>query len=144
MARDGSGVHTKLAASVAVTATTIASNPYNLQIDDIVASLNDTVLLNGLKPFAGPQSMGSQKLTTLGNGTTATDAANLGQAQSGISSHSVSVGGTVDAITAVHAPVMTTWVGMTGASGIFTATGANTSATPTFNPDGIGVKTLEA
>lgn len=142
MARDGSGVYTKLGPSVAVTATTIASNPYNLQIDDIASALNDVVLLNGLKPFTGDQSMGSHKLTNLTTGTAATDAANVGQIQSGISSHSATVGGTVDAITVTHVPVMTTWTAMTGFRGIFTATGANTSTTPTFNPDGIGAKTL--
>jgi hypothetical protein len=142
MARDGAGTYSKLAGSVAVTATTIASNPYNNQIDDIASALNDGVLLSGVKPFTGDQSMGTHKLTSLTAGTAATDAANVSQLQGGIISHSATVGGTVDAITATHVPAMTTWVGMTGFGGTFTATGANTSATPTFNPDGIGVKTL--
>ena len=139
---DGSGVYTKLGASVAVTATTIASSPYNTQNDDYVTALNARLNINGVKAMTGNLLMGSNKITSLATGTVATDAANVGQIQSGISSHSASVGGTVDVITAVHAPVMTTWVGMTGFRGIFTATGANTSATPTFNPDGIGAKTL--
>ena len=51
MPRDGSGVEAKLAGSIAVSGTPIASAPYNLQIDDLVAASNDTVLLNGLKPI---------------------------------------------------------------------------------------------
>lgn len=79
MSRDGSGVYTVVPASVAVTSTVIASAPYNTQLSDLAAAVNDTVLLNGIKPFTGPQSMGSQKITSLAAGTVAADAVNYGQ-----------------------------------------------------------------
>lgn len=140
MADDGAGVYAKLAGSVAVTATTIASNPYNLQNDDYVAALNARLNINGIKPMTGPLAMGANKITGLAVGAAATDAANVSQIQSGITGHSTSVGGTVDAITVAHAPVYIAYT--TNMRGIFTATGANTSTTPTVNIDSLGVKTL--
>lgn len=50
------------------------------------------------------------------------------------------VGGTVDAITATFDPPFTAWVDKMRFA--FRATGANTSTTPTFAPDGLAAKTL--
>ena len=51
-----------------------------------------------------------------------------------------SVGGTVDAVTAVHSPAFPALVN--GMRSIVRAAGANTSATPTFAPDGLTAKTI--
>ena len=51
-----------------------------------------------------------------------------------------SVGGTVDAITAVFAPTFTALVNGMGVT--VRASGANTSATPSFAPDGLTAKTI--
>ena len=89
-------------------------------------------------PLAGGTMLGP--IVTSGDATLATQAPRLSQVQSGVSRHATSTGGTVDVITTVHSPVRTAWV--TGMSGCFTASGANTIAGVTMNPDGIGAKTF--
>lgn len=127
MARDGAGVYSKLAGSVAVTSTTIQSNPYNQQIDDIVNALNDTVLLNGLKPMTGLQTLS-------GDGTAALHPATVQQAQKGIVGVATAVAGTVDAIQITMSPASTTWTSKEKVEWV--SAGPNTITTPTISKDG--------
>jgi len=72
-----------------VLAGTIASDGINKGQLDTVEGLIPTIppapdlsvytLVDGLRPFTGPQSMGSNKLTSVLAGTVATDAVNFGQ-----------------------------------------------------------------
>jgi hypothetical protein len=84
-------------------------------------------------PFAG------FKLTGVGTGTAATDVANISQLQNATTNWVIS-GGTADIITASYSPAVTALVD--GMELDFRATGANTTTTPTFSPNGLTAHTI--
>lgn len=61
--------------------------------------------------------------------------------QGALTSHSVSVAGTVDVITAVFTPTILAWT--TNLRLRWKSGGANTVTAPTFNPDGLSAKTIK-
>lgn len=133
MSRNASDVYSKLAGSVAVTDAVIDSSDYNDQIDDIVNALNDVAMLSGSKPFTGNQSMGSNKLTSVTDGTAAQDAATTKQVQNSVVQHSTAVAGTADAIQVTMSPASTS---LTTHERIrWTSGGANTVTNPTLSKD---------
>lgn len=140
MARDGSGTYS-LPATMAVANQQASSTTVNSIMNDIAQALTDSINKDGSKAFAANQSMGSNKITSLGAGTALTDAANLSQVQKGNVSQATTVGGTVDAITLNFTPAITsytTYMAIRWISG-----GANTITGATINIDGLGAKTVK-
>jgi hypothetical protein len=141
MPRNGSGVYGPPAGTAAVPNTPIESAKYNAFVNDISEAMTNSINVNGTAPFQAHQPMGGFKHTNLGAGSAAGDSVNLGQVQSNIIAHAVSVGGTADAITATFSPVFTAWTAKMRFR--FAAQGANTVADPTVNVDGLGAKTIK-
>ncbi len=142
MSRNPSDVYSKLPGSVAVTGAVVDSSDYNDQIDDIVNALNDVAMLSGSKPFTGDQSMGTNQLTSVGDGAAIQDAATVAQVQNNVVQHATSVGGTADAIQVTMTPAKTTWVSKERIR--WTSGGANTVVAPTISKDaGSTTKTIK-
>jgi len=140
MSRDGTGTYTPPA--VMATANAIASSvTVNSIIDDIAQALTDSINKDGTKAYAASQSMGGNRVTSLGAGTALTDAAQVTQVQRSALNRSTTVGGTVDAITLAFTPAITAYT--TGMMIRWVSGGANTITAPTVNVDTIGVKTLK-
>lgn len=102
--------------------------------DGFATGLSTCLLKDGTQTVTANIPFSGFKLTGIGAGTLATDAAQLAQVQSSIYNWVVS-GGTVDVITATYSPAVTALVD--GMELDFRATGANTSTTPTFAPNGL-------
>lgn len=141
MSRNGAGVYAKVPGSIALPNTTVQSAPYNTQNDDFTTALNDGLLLNGVKPMTADLDHGGFKAKNIAAATLTTDAAQLGQVQSGTSKHSAAVAGTVDAITTTMSPV-TTGAYVLNEEFNWTSAGANTVVAPTITKDGRGVLTI--
>lgn len=141
MPRNGSGIYGPPAGTAAVPNTTIESADYNSVVADMSQALTESINVDGTAPFQGNQSMGDNKLINLAAGSTSGDSINLGQAQSGIIAHAISVGGTAEAITATFSPAFAAWTARMRFR--FTAAAANSSAAPTINVDGLGAKTIK-
>ena len=141
MPRNGSGIYGPPAGTAAVPNTTIESADYNAVIADMAQALTDSINVQGTAPFQANQPMGGNKLTNMGAGAVAGDAANVGQIQSGIVAHAASVGGTADAITATFSPAFTAYSAKMRFR--FTAGAANVTTAPTVNVDGLGAKTIK-
>jgi hypothetical protein len=141
MPRDGAGLYSKPGGTTAISGTTIQSAPYNTLADDLANALTDSVNKDGTKAFAANQSMGTFRLTSLGDATSASDAPRYEQTIKANAAQAASVAGTVDAITVAMSPV---WLSQpTGARLRFTAAGANTSTAPTLKIDALAVKTIK-
>jgi hypothetical protein len=118
-----------------------SSTTVNSIMTDVATALTDSINKDGTKAFASNQSMGGNKLTSLGAATALTDAAQYGQVQNGTVAQATTVGGTVDAITLSFTPSITAYA--TGQRLRFVSGGANTSATPTINVNSLGAKTVK-
>jgi hypothetical protein len=141
MPRNGSGVYGPPAGTAAVPNTTIESADYNSVVADLSQALTDSINVAGTAPFQGNQSMGDNKLVNLAAGSAAGDSINLGQVQSGIVAHAVTMGGTADAIVLTFSPPFSAYVAKMRFR--FTASLANALAAPTINIDGLGLKTIK-
>lgn len=140
MARDGSGTYS-LPATMATSGATASSTTVNSIMDDVAQALTDSVNKDGSKAFAANQSMGGNKITSLGAATALTDAAQLSQVQNGTASQASTVGGTVDAITLAFSPAITSYASNMRIR--WRSGGANTVTTPTLNIDSLGAKTIK-
>lgn len=140
MSRDGTGTYT-LAATMAVSGAVASSTTVNSIMNDIAQALTDSINKDGTKAFAGNQSMGSNRLTTLADAVNATDAVTMKQLQTRAAAKATTVGGTVDAITLTFSPVFTAYT--TGMVIRWISGGKNTVTTPTINIDSLGAKTLK-
>ena len=140
MSRDGSGTYS-LPATMATSGATASSVTVNSIMNDIAQALTDSVNKDGTKAFAGNQSMGSNRLTSLAAGIALTDAVTMSQAQKGNIAQATTVAGTVDAITLAFTPTITSLT--SGMRFRFVSAGANTVTTPTINIDGLGAKTVK-
>jgi hypothetical protein len=83
--------------------------------------------------------MANFRHTGVANGIARTDYASLGQTEDGVINWAVAAG-TADAITATYAPAITTLV--EGQLCFVRATAANTTAAPTFAPNGLTARTI--
>ncbi len=138
MARNGSGTFALLA--VTAPANTVSSSTtVNNNLNDIATGLTESINKDGTKAWAANQSLGSNKLTSVGDGSARTDSIALGQVQDG-KTNWVAGGGTADAITATYSPAITTLVD--GQECCFRATAANATTTPTFAPNGLTARTI--
>ena len=79
MSRNGSGTYSLPAGNPVVTGTTISSAWANTTLTDIAASLTGSVAADGQTPVTGNISMGNNKLTGLGVGTTSGDSVEFSQ-----------------------------------------------------------------
>ena len=141
MPRNGSGVMSLPAGYLAVTGETITATQHNSPLEDIASEITGSVPRNGAAAMTAALPMGTFKITGLGAGTAATDAARLSQVQSGVVSQAATVGGTVDAITLIMSPVTTAYT--SGEVTRWVSAGANTVTNPTVNRDNIGAKTIK-
>jgi hypothetical protein len=136
---NGAGAYSLPAGSIVADGTSIDAADHNTPLLDIETALSATILRNAAAPFTGNQSMGNNKLVNLADGTVATDAATLRQAQSGVASVATAVGGTANAVTLTFSPPFATYVNnMTVGFRIGTT---NTGAV-TVNVDGLGAKSF--
>lgn len=138
MARNGSGTYTLLA--VTAPANTVSSSTtVNNNMNDIATALTESINKDGTKAWAANQSVGSNKFTSLADGSARSDSINMGQVQDG-KANWVAAGGTADVITATYSPAITALVD--GQECTFRASAANTSTTPTFSPNGLTARTI--
>ena len=140
MARDGSGTYA-LPATMAVSGAVASSVTVNSIMNDIAQALTDSINKDGTKAFGAAQSMGGNRLTSLGAATALTDAAQYSQLQKGNVSRAITVAGTVDAITLAFNPTITSLT--TGMKIRWVSGGANTIAGATINVDSLGAVTVK-
>ena len=139
MARNGSGVYNLPAASYpAVSGTLIESAKRNSVDSDIATALTSSIAVDGQSVITANIPFATNRITTLGAGVSATDAANVSQVQSGGSQLLTTVAGT-NTVTAVLVPSLTAYA--SGQQFRFVAAGANTGAV-TININGLGAKAI--
>jgi hypothetical protein len=120
MSRNGSGTYTLPAGNPVVTGTTISSTWANNTLNDIAATLTDSLAADGQTTATGNLKMGNNRITGLADGIAATDAASLAQVTSAVAI----TGGTING----------TSIGATTAStGRFTTLEVTTTSTFTGN-----------
>jgi hypothetical protein len=139
MSRDGSGNMSYSAGLYGIPNTTIESADFNAVLDDTAQALSDSINKDGSKAFSANQSMGSNRITNLADGTARTNAANLGQVQDGLVNW-IDSGGTADAITATYSPAVTSV--SDGQLFFVRASAANATTTPTFKPNGLTARNI--
>ena len=79
MSRNGSGTYTLPAGNPVVTGTTIASSWANNTLNDIAATLTDSVAADGQTPMTGDLDLNTHKIVNLVAGTVAGDAIEFAQ-----------------------------------------------------------------
>ena len=141
MSRNGSGVYTIPSNSLrpAVDGTTIDTSDFNDFISDLETAMSASIAKDGQTTITANLPMATYRHTGVGDGSARTDYAALGQLQDNKVGW-VAAGGTVDAITATYSPIVTAVAD--GQLLAFRASGANTSATPTFSPNGLTARTI--
>jgi len=138
MSFNGSGTfQINTAGQPVVTGTTITSTAFNALTADLATGLSTCITKDGQTTPTANIPMGSNKITGMADGTAATDAANLSQAQS-TATKLLTVSGT-DTITASGSPTVTAYA--TGAMYYFTPAATNTGAA-TINIDSLGAKSI--
>lgn len=137
LARDGSGTYS-LPEAPFVAGTTIASTAVNSDLSDIAAALTQSISKDGQTAYTGNQPMGGNKLTGLGAGTAASDAARVDQVQAGLVGYAAASG--TDTYTASMSPAVAAYT--TGAAYRVKFTNANATTTPTLNLNSLGAKTI--
>lgn len=115
----------------------IRSDRMQEQDEDIATALTNSIAKDGQTTPTANLPMGSFKLTGLGAGTVATDAAQLGQVQSGIVSYATATGTDTYALTL--SPAITAYAAGQRFTVIFT--NANTGAA-TINVSALGAKDI--
>ena len=138
MAYNGSGVFLINSAGQPVVANTVISaTTFNALTSDLATGLSTAITKDGQTTITNNIPFSSNKITGLGSGTAAADAANLGQVQSTVAKL-ITVTGT-DTITGSMSPQLTAYA--TGQLFYFVANAANTGAV-TLNIDSLGAKSI--
>jgi len=138
MSFNGSGTFVVNSAGQPVVANTVISaTVFNALTADLATGLSTCITKDGQTTVTANIPFGNNKITTLGAGTAASDAANLGQVQS-TAAKLVTVTGT-DTITGTMSPALTAYAA--GQLFYFIANAANTGAV-TINIDGLGAKSI--
>jgi hypothetical protein len=138
MSYNGSGTFNINTAGQPVTpGTTITSTAFNLLTADLATGLSTAITKDGQTTPTANIPLGGFKITGLGAGTAATDAAQVQQVQAGTASFVTASG--VDTITGTLTPALEAYT--TGAMFWFVSAGANTGAV-TLNIDGLGAKAV--
>lgn len=121
-------------ASIDITASRMDS-----EMDGMATALSTCVLKDGTQTITANIPMSNFKFTGLGNGTAKTDAANVGQIQSGASAWGGTAGGTANAITLTPSPIITAYAA--GQRFSFISSAANTGAV-TINNSALGTRAI--
>lgn len=137
MARNGAGVFTPI--NLVTSGDTSDATLFNATMNDIAAALTASVAVDGQAIVTANIPLAGFKLTGVGAATARTDAASLANAQDGTGMFAVG-GGSANAITATYTPAITAVVD--GMLLSVRATAANTTATPTFSPNGLTARTI--
>ncbi|NDB03521.1 MAG: hypothetical protein EBY38_07665, partial [Flavobacteriaceae bacterium] len=138
MSYNGSGTFVINTAGQPVVANTVISaTVFNALTADLATGLSTAITKDGQTTITANIPFGSNKITGLGAGTAATDAANLSQVQS-TAAKLVTVTGT-DTLTGTMSPALGAYAA--GQLFYFIAGAANTGAM-TINIDGLGAKSI--
>jgi hypothetical protein len=138
MSYNGSGTfNINTAGQPVVTGTTITSTAFNLLTTDLATGLTTALTKDGQTTPTANIPMGTFKITGLGAGSAATDAAQYGQLQAGATTIAT-VSGT-DTLTGTLAPAPTAYA--TGNLFSFVAVATNTGAA-TINLNSLGAKSI--
>jgi hypothetical protein len=138
MSYNGSGVFTiNTAGQPVITGTTISSTTFNNLTADLATGLTTALTKDGQSTPTANIGMGAFKITNLGAGTVASDAARLDQVQGGAATF-ITVAGT-DTLTGTTTPALAAYA--TGNQFSFVVANTNTGAV-TLNVDGIGAKAI--
>tara|TARA_R110002126_G_scaffold11885_3_gene52486 strand:- start:1636 stop:2646 length:1011 start_codon:yes stop_codon:yes gene_type:complete len=138
MSYNGSGTfNINTAGQPVVTGTTITSTAFNLLTTDLATGLTTALTKDGQTTPTANIPMGTFKITGLGAGSAATDAAQYGQLQNGATTIAT-VSGT-DTLTGSLSPAITAYA--TGNLFSFVAVATNTGAA-TINLNSLGAKSI--
>ena len=138
MSYNGSGTfNINSAGQPVVTGTTITSTAFNLLTADLATGLSTAMTKDGQSTPTANIPMGTFKLTGLGAGTAATDAAQYGQLQAGATTIAVVTG--TDTLTGTLTPAITAYA--TGNLFSFVAANTNTGAA-TIALNGLAAKNI--
>lgn len=141
MPYNGSGIFTRVYNWVndANASVNITASRFDTEDSGFATGLSNCITKDGQQTITANIPWNNKKITGLGAGTGATDAAQIGQVQGG-QLNWVAAGGTADAITAVFSPVNTA---LTDGLLLYVRAGAaNATTTPTFAPDGLTAHTI--
>ena len=140
MAFNGSGTFTiDTAGNPVQQDTEIDPNVHNNTMDELAAGLSNCITRDGQTTISQNIPFSGKRITNLGAGTLATDAANLQNIVANTGKYVNTVGGTVDAITLSPFPSLSSYV--PGVEFMFISTGANTGAV-TVNVSGLGATSV--
>ena len=138
MSYNGSGTfNINTAGQPVVTGTTITSTAFNLLTADLATGLSTALTKDGQTTPTANIPMGTFKITGLGAGTAATDAAQFGQLQAGATQIATVTG--TDTLTGTLSPALTAYA--TGNLFSFVAANTNTGAA-TINLNSLGAKNI--
>ena len=138
MSYNGSGTfNINTAGQPVVTGTTITSTAFNLLTADLASGLTTALTKDGQTTPTANIPMGTFKITGLGAGTSATDAAQYGQLQTGATNIATVTG--TDTLTGTLTPAITAYA--TGNLFSFVAATTNTGAA-TINLNSLGAKSI--
>jgi len=138
MSYNGSGTFViNSAGQPVVTGTVISSTAFNALTADLATGLSTALTKDGQTTPTANLPMGTFKFTGMGNGSAATDSANISQVQSSFGSF-LTVSGT-DTITATVSPALTAYA--SGQMFAFVAANTNTGAV-TINISSLGAKAI--
>lgn len=141
MSYNGAGVFQLAANNPVVTGTTISSTWANQTLGDIANNgLSNCITKDGQQTVVANIPFGGFRAINLANGVSASDAATVGQIQSGAALTLVGIGGTGDAITANATPAITAYT--LGQQFVYIPTATNTVSNPTINISTVGAKTI--
>ena len=119
----------------------IEAGRHDTQDDDFANGINACLAKDGSNSATGNLNLGgTNRITNLASGVASTDAATLGQVQSGIPSYLGTTGGTSTAFTVTATPTITALT--TGAQYVFKANAAN-GAAATLKIDGTAATTMQ-
>jgi hypothetical protein len=96
MSRNGSGIYTLPAGNPVVTGTTISSTWANNTLNDIAATLTDSVAADGQTPMTGDLDLNGNQIKNLANGTLPDDAASVTQVTTNVAITGGSITGITD------------------------------------------------
>lgn len=138
MSYNGTGTfNINTAGQPVVTGTTITSTAFNLLTADLASGLTTALTKDGQSTPTANIPMGTFKITGLGAGTAATDAAQYGQLQAGATTIATVTG--TDTLTGSLTPALAAYA--TGNLFSFVAAATNTGAT-TINLNSLGAKSI--
>jgi len=138
MSYNGTGTfNINTAGQPVVTGTTITSTAFNLLTADLATGLTTALTKDGQTTPTANIPLGGFKITGLGAGTVATDAAQYGQLQANATTIATVTG--TDTLTGSLTPALTAYA--TGNLFTFVASGTNTGAV-TINLNSLGAKSI--